>query len=188
MNNRYTHRQARGATARAAVLLALAAMVGSLAACDPDELLNVDSPSRIPAECCNLPRMPIEVNAAIAISSAGRRYFVVTPHRRRAEAPSNGARIRRSTASNAGGSRYQAFDCQDAPTPASDSARRASVAAVSGAVAYSEGPRSTPPAGIAALASSVILGIIARGFCSMASHRLRGLDHLGQIIATPVRH
>src|SRR5688500_4111965 len=77
---RHTHRRTRGVTARAGVMLALAAIVGALAACDPDELLDVDSPSRIPAEVLESPgNAELMVNSAIAdFECAAGAYFVVS--------------------------------------------------------------------------------------------------------------
>jgi hypothetical protein len=61
-------------------MLVLAAMVGSLAACDPDELLDVDSPSRIPAATLEAPEnAELMVNSAIAdFECAAGAYFVVS--------------------------------------------------------------------------------------------------------------
>ena len=62
------------------VLLVLAALTGALAGCDPDELLNVDSPSRIPAENLEAPEnAELMVNSAIAdFECAAGAYFVVS--------------------------------------------------------------------------------------------------------------
>ena len=186
MNNRYTHRWTRGATARAAVLLALAATVGSLAACDPDELLNVDSPSRIPAVVLETPaNAELMVNSAIAdFECAAGAYFVVSgligeelkdglqtadryPYDQRSLTPAD--------------RRYQAFDCQSIGTYLPLQTARASSDRVQ---RYLEGWSDAEVApfnrnsGIAAMAliggySRIYLG---EGFCSMAISSVFGSE------------
>src|SRR5688500_16764098 len=77
MINRLTHGRV---VARAGVLLALAAVAGSRSAGDPDKLLNVASPSRIPAENLESPgNAELMVNSAIAdFECAAGAYFVVS--------------------------------------------------------------------------------------------------------------
>ena len=65
---------------RHASTVLLAALTGALIGCDPDELLNVDSPSRIPAENLEAPEnAELMVNSAIAdFECAAGAYFVVS--------------------------------------------------------------------------------------------------------------
>ena len=185
MTNRYIHRRT-GATARAGVLLAFAAMVGSLGACDPDELLNVDSPSRIPAEILESPaNAELMVNSAIAdFECAAGAYFVVSgligeelkdglqtadryPYDQRSLTPAD--------------RRYQAFDCQSIGTYLPIQTARASSDRVQ---RYLEGWSDAEVApfnrnsGIARMAliggySRIYLG---EGFCSMAISTVFGSE------------
>ena len=65
---------------RHAITVVLAALTGALIGCNPDELLNVDSPSRIPAENLEAPEnAELMVNSAIAdFECAAGAYFVVS--------------------------------------------------------------------------------------------------------------
>ena len=185
MTNRYIHRRT-GATARAGVLLALAAMVGSLGACDPDELLNVDSPSRIPAEILESPaNAELMVNSAIAdFECAAGAYFVVSgligeelkdglqtadryPYDQRSLTPAD--------------RRYQAFDCQSIGTYLPLQTARASSDRVQRYLEQWSDAEVAPfnrNSGIAAMAliggySRIYLG---EGFCSMAISSVFGAE------------
>lgn len=81
MTTRYAHGRrvpTRHGPARAGVLLAV--LVGLLASCDLNEILRVDSPSRIPAEILEVPgNAELMVNSAIAdFECAAGAYFVVS--------------------------------------------------------------------------------------------------------------
>jgi starch-binding outer membrane protein, SusD/RagB family len=80
MMNRYVSGRSRAAAARAGVILMVAAVVGSLGACDLDELLNAESPSRVPAVTLETPgNAELMVNSAIAdFECAAGAYFVVS--------------------------------------------------------------------------------------------------------------
>ena len=185
MTNRYTYRRT-GATARAGVLLALAAMLGSLGACDPDELLNVDSPSRIPAEVLESPaNAELMVNSAIAdFECAAGAYFVVSgligeelkdglqtadryPYDQRSLTPAD--------------RRYQAFDCQSIGTYLPLQTARASSDRVQRYLEQWSDADVAPfnrSSGIAAMAliggySRIYLG---EGFCSMAISSVFGAE------------
>ena len=186
MINRHTDRRRRTAAARTGVMLALTALVGSLAACDPDELLNVDSPSRIPAEVLESPgNAELMVNSAIAdFECAAGAYFVVSgligeelkdglqtadryPYDQRSLTPAD--------------RRYQAFDCQSIGTYLPLQTARASSDRVQ---RYLEGWSDAEVApfnrngGIARMAliggySRIYLG---EGFCSMAISTVFGSE------------
>ena len=186
MINRHTVRGWRIGTARTGVMLALAAMVGSLAACDPDKLLDVDSPSRIPAEVLESPgNAELMVNSAIAdFECAAGAYFVVSgligeelkdglqtadryPYDQRSLTPVD--------------RRYQAFDCQSIGTYLPIQTARASSDRVQ---RYLEGWSDAEVApfnrnsGIARMAliggySRIYLG---EGFCSMAISSVFGSE------------
>jgi hypothetical protein len=183
MINRHAHGRSRvssrqGATARAGVMLVLIAMVGSLAACDPDELLDVDSPSRIPAENLESPgNAELMVNSAIAdFECAAGAYFVVSgligeelkdglqtadryPYDQRSLTPAD--------------RRYQAFGCEAIGTYLPLQTARASADRVQRYLQQWTDAEVAPfnrTSGIAAMAliggySRVYLG---EGFCSMA--------------------
>lgn len=122
MMTRYAHGRPRVpsgqvATARAGVMLAFGVVIGSLAACDPDKLLDVDSPSRIPAEILEAPEnAELMANSAIAdFECAVGAYIVVSGLI--GEELKDGLQTadrwpydRRSL--TAADRRYQAFDCQ----------------------------------------------------------------------------
>jgi hypothetical protein len=106
---------------RLAMILALVGAVGALTACDPDQLLDVDSQSRIPAELLEVPaNAELMVRAALGdFECAAGAYFVVSgligeelkdglqtadryPYDQRTLSPVD--------------RRYQAFDCQSIGT------------------------------------------------------------------------
>lgn len=181
------NRLAHGRVApRAGVLLALAAMVASLSACDPDKLLDVDSPSRIPAENLEAPgNAELMVNSAIAdFECAAGAYFVVSgligeelkdglqtadryPYDQRNLTPAD--------------RRYQAFDCTSIGTYLPLQTARASSDRV---LRYLEGWSDADVApfnrnsGIARMAliggySRIYLG---EGFCSMSISSVFGSE------------
>lgn len=80
MMNCFAYGRPRRATARAGVTLMLVAILGSLAACDLDKLLNAGSPSRVPAVILETPgNAELMVNSAIAdFECAAGAYFVVS--------------------------------------------------------------------------------------------------------------
>jgi hypothetical protein len=111
----------RRARAGAGILLMSAMVVVSLVACDPDKLLDVDSPSRIPAEILEAPEnAELMVNSAIAdFECALGAYIVVSGLI--GEELKDGLQTadrwpydRRSL--TAADRRYQAFDCQSIGT------------------------------------------------------------------------
>ena len=80
MLNRFTDGRRRQAAMRTTVTLMVMAAVGSLGACDLDELLNAESPSRVPATVLETPgNAELMVNSAIAdFECAAGAYFVVS--------------------------------------------------------------------------------------------------------------
>ena len=183
MINRLTHGRV---VARAGVLLALAAVAGSLSACDPDKLLNVDSPSRIPAENLESPgNAELMVNSAIAdFECAAGAYFVVSgligeelkdglqtadryPYDQRSLTPAD--------------RRYQAFGCEAIGTYLPLQTARASADRVQRYLQQWTDAEVAPfnrTSGIAAMAlvggySRVYLG---EGFCSMSISTVFGTE------------
>lgn len=167
-------------------MLLLAASVGFMAACDPDKLLEVDSPSRIPAEILESPtNAELMVNSAVAdFECAAGAYFVVSgligeelkdgvqtadrfPYDQRSLTPAD--------------RRYQAFDCVSIGTYLPLQTARASADRVQ---RYLEGWTDAEVApfnrssGIARMAlvggySRIYLG---EGFCSMAISTVFGSE------------
>jgi starch-binding outer membrane protein, SusD/RagB family len=80
MLNRFLNGRRRQAVMRATGMIMVVAVVGSLAACDLDELLNAESPSRVPATVLETPgNAELMVNSAIAdFECAAGAYFVVS--------------------------------------------------------------------------------------------------------------
>ncbi|HEU5183724.1 MAG TPA: RagB/SusD family nutrient uptake outer membrane protein [Gemmatimonadaceae bacterium] len=172
--------------ARAGVLLTLAAMAGSLSACDPDELLNVDSPSRIPAENLESPaNAELMVNSAIAdFECAAGAYFVVSgligeelldglqtadryPYDQRSLTPAD--------------RRYQAFDCTAIGTYLPLQTARASADRVQRYLEQWTDAEVAPVNRTSGIATMALYGGYARiylgeGFCSMAISSVFGTE------------
>jgi hypothetical protein len=167
-------------------MLLLAAMAGSLSACDPDELLNVDSPSRIPAEVLESPgNAELMVNSAIAdFECAAGAYFVVSglvgeelkdglqtadryPYDQRSLTPAD--------------RRYQAFDCQSIGTYLPLQTARASTDRVQRYLEQWSDAEVAPFNRNSGIAVMALLGGYSRiylgeGFCSMAISTVFGSE------------
>src|SRR5687768_2860772 len=186
MLNRFLNGRRRQAVMRATGMIMVVAVVGSLAACDLDELLNAESPSRVPATVLETPgNAELMVNSAIAdFECAAGAYFVVSgligeelkdglqtadryPYDQRSLTPAD--------------RRYQAFECQNIGTYLPLQTARASADRVQRYLQQWTDAEVAPfnrTSGIAAMAlvggySRVYLG---EGFCSMSISTVFGTE------------